>query len=623
MTTTTSEAQPVPSATLREGCAVIARGIKDQPRWFALAVLGSTLYGVMTGAMAWAIGYVTDRAVAPAIAAGHATAQQLLLIGGTLLAVLVLNTLGVIGRRLAGGTALFNLGADYRRRVTRQYLRLPLSWHHRHPSGQLLSNANADVEATWNIFAPLPMSLGVIVMLVFGLVQMLVIDPWLALVGLVVFPLLLAANLVFSARMSPRITRAQQLRAEVSEVAHESFEAGLVVKSLGREDHEARRFGEVSARLREANIEVGRTRGMFDPIIEAIPTVGTLAVLLVGSLRMRSQAITAAEMVQIAYLFSVMAFPVRALGWVLGDMPRSVVGWKRISAVLEAEGSMAYGEQLLPAAEPLAARTDGVDYAYDVPDDQGSVQRHLALRNVTVEVPAGATVALVGPTGSGKSTLTSLFLRLVDPDSGTVTVGGAQLRTLAHGALAEVAALVPQHTFMFDDTVRGNVTLGGAYSDEQVWRALAIAQADGFVRRLPLGLDTTVAERGATLSGGQRQRLSLARAVVRHPQLLVLDDATSALDPTVEQAILANLRQVSRNMTVLVIAYRLATIRLADHVVYINAGEVLGHGTHDELLQRCPGYLDLVSAYQREADERAAIAGAATPAPRTAEQVQR
>ena len=239
--------QPAPS-TLREGLAVVRRGIAGEPRWFALAVLGATVYGIMTGLMAWAIGWVVDKAVAPAIEARHVTTSQLWFIGGVLTAVVLVTVIGVVGRRLAGGIAMYNLGARYRRDVTRQYLRLPLSWHHRHPSGQLLSNANADVEATWNVFAPLPMAIGVLVMLLFGIVQMLIVDPFLAVVGLTVYPMLFVANVAFQRAMSPRVTRAQQLRADVSEVAHESFEAALIVKSLGREDHETDRFRTVTQR---------------------------------------------------------------------------------------------------------------------------------------------------------------------------------------------------------------------------------------------------------------------------------------------------------------------------------------------------------------------------------------
>ncbi len=603
---------PNPTAsTLRRGLGILALGIREQKRWFALSVVGSAVYGVMTGGTAWVIGRVVDDTIAPAVAARSVTTAQLTHAAMLLVAVVLLNVVGVIVRRVAAGIVVFNLGAIYRRRVTRQYLRLPLAWHHRHPSGQLLSNANSDVESAWNVFNPLPMAIGVVVMLVFAGVQMLVVDVFLAVVGFTVFPLLFLANIAFQRRMSPKATRAQQLRAEVSEVAHESFEAGLIVKSLGREDQEADRFRVVTHQLRDANIEVGRTRGSFDPVIEAIPQLGTLAVLLVGVWRVSTGNLSAAEVVQIAYLFSLLAFPVRSLGWVLAELPRSVVGWERVDAVLQARGTMTYGDARLPRTGASHLLVEDVTYAYaGETSDGGSRQRerHVAIDHVTLDVRAGGTTAIVGPTGSGKSTLTNVIMRLVDPDTGAVVLDGVDLRTVRRGGVAEVAALVSQQTFMFDDTVRGNVTLGLELSDDDVWAALRVAQGEEFVRALGKGLDTRVGERGTSLSGGQRQRVALARAVIRSPQILVLDDATSAVDPSVEQAILAGLRASSAGTTVLVVAYRMATIGLADDVVYVEEGRVVDHGTHDELRERCPGYEHLVSAYAREAAERAAVA---------------
>ncbi len=596
----------VPRSTLRKGAAVVARGMREQPRWFAVAVLGSAVYGIMTGAMAWVIGRLTETVIGPAVGARAVSTGQLWQIGLTISAVVLLNVVGIVLRRVGAGYAMFGLGAAYRQRVTRQYLELPLSWHHKHPSGQLLSNANADVEATWNIFAPLPMALGVVVMLLFGAVQMVVVDPLLAAVAMVVFPLLFAANALFQRRMSPQVTRAQQLRADVSEVAHESFEAALIVKALGREDQEAARFAAVTHQLRDANIAVGRTRGTFDPAIESIPTVGTLVVIAVGAWQASRGQVSAAEVVQVAYLFSVLSFPVRAFGWVLGEVPRAVVGWDRVNAVLQATGAMEFGDRSLPpgaSALPIAARS--VDYAYEVENASGGRDRAPVLQAVTLDVTAGGTTAIVGPTGSGKSTLAGLLVRLVDPNTGMVLVDGVDLRQLRHGALAEAAAFVPQQTFLFEDTVRGNVTLGLAVSDDQVWAALRLARAEGFVSALPGGLDTVVGERGANLSGGQRQRIALARAVVRNPRLLVLDDATSAIDPSVEQEILAGLRQAVAGTTVLVIASRMATIALADDVVFLSAGRVVDHGPHHELIQRCRPYADLVTAYARDAAERA------------------
>jgi ATP-binding cassette subfamily B protein len=597
-----------PSPTLRRGLRVVGHGIRQEPRWFALAVVGSALYGVTTVATATVIGKVIREIVGPAVSARTVSAGQLCRAGLMIAAVVLLNVIGIVVRRIGAGITFNNLCARYRRRVTRQYLRLPLSWHHRHPSGQLLSNANADVEATWMVFNPLPMALGVVIMLVTATVQMFLVDSVLAAIGLLVFPLLFVANLAFQRRMSPLVTRSQQLRAEVSEVAHESFEAALIVKSLGREDQEATRFTEVTSRLKDANIEVGRTRGLFDPAIEAIPTLGTLAVLAVGTARVAGGQLQAAEVVQIAYLFSLLSFPVRALGWVLAELPRTVVGWDRVEAVLQAKGTMRYGDGQLMSTGPSRVDADQASYSYDVSRQDGTVTKTSpAIRSVTLGVRAGGTTALVGPTGSGKSTLASLVLRLIDPDSGVIRLDGVDLREVARGGVPQAGCLVAQQTFMFDDTVRGNITLGLQVSDEQVWHALRVSQADGFVAALLSGLETRVGERGASLSGGQRQRIALARAVVRNPALLVLDDATSAVDPSVEQAILAGLRESGRGTTVLVVAYRMATITTADQVIYLEHGAVADQGTHQQLLARCAGYASLVTAYTREAAERAAV----------------
>lgn len=576
--------------------------MRAQPRATTFAVVGSVLWASATVGTAWAIGWVTDTVIEPAVQAGSVAAGGLWLIFGVLVAILAVNVVGVILRRVFATVAGFNLQADYRRGVTRKYLRLPLSWHHAHPSGQLLSNAHADVEATWQVFNPLPMAIGVVVMLVIAGTMMVLLDPFLAFIGLLVFPGLFLANVIFQRFMSPRITRAQQLRAEVAEVAHESFEAGLIVKSMGREDEETERFRTRTYELRDALIRVGRTRGTFEPVIEAIPTLGTLAVLGVGTWQVSRGELTAAQVVQMAYLFSILAFPVRALGWVLAEIPRSVVGYDRVQRVLRAEGSMPYGERTLPPrGGPASSALHDVVYRHE-----GEEQP--TIHGVSIEVEAGSTTALVGPTGSGKTTLTNLALRLVDAEEGSVCIDGIDARDLAHGQIPSVATLVAQQTFMFDDTVRGNVTLGEEATDESVWQALRIAQADAFVRALPAGLDAVIGERGGTLSGGQRQRIALARAIWRHPRLLVLDDATSAVDPSLEQAILAGLREAREGMTVLVVAYRMATILLADQVIYIEQGRVLDRGTHDELVGRCTGYANLVQAYAREAAERAAVA---------------
>ncbi|RVX39556.1 ABC-type multidrug transport system fused ATPase/permease subunit [Nonomuraea polychroma] len=591
-------ASKVTSAVMRQGLRVLGVAIRTEKAVFALAVLASAVYGGMTVASSWALGWATQHVLLPAFAEGEVASGALwtgvFLIVGTAL----LKAFGVAGRRILAGVMQYRMQARSRRDVTQQYLRLPLSWHHRHPTGQLLSNASADAEAAWAPLAPLPMALGVVVMLVTAAIAMVFTDLVLALVGFLIFPAIAVLNLVYQRRLSPLATRAQQLRAEVSEIAHESFDGALVVKTLGREDLETERFQRRAHELRDANIAVGRVRGLFDPMLEALPTIGVLAVLAVGALRLSGGSIDSGDLVQVAYLFTLLAFPIRALGWVLAELPRSVVGWERVQAVLEATGSMAYGDAATTSSGPAALEVRGVSYRY------GEAE---VLHDVTFDVPAGRTVALVGPTGAGKSTLVQLLVRLVDPDSGQVLLDGVDLRELAYGGVAASVALVPQQTFLFDDTVRGNIALGLETADEDVWAALRLAQADGFVARLADGLGTRVGERGATLSGGQRQRLALARAIVRRPRLLVLDDATSSVDPQVEARILYGLRDAAEASTVVVVAYRMATIALADEVVYLDHGRVADRGTHEELLDRCPGYRNLVTAYEREEAERAAI----------------
>jgi ATP-binding cassette subfamily B protein len=580
-------------AVVRRGLRHVGRAISEQRGMFTLAVLGSSLYGGMTVASAYVIGGVTERVILPSFREGRTTAGALTLAAVAIIAVAVFKIIGILGRRLFAGIMSYRLQADYRRRVTGQYLRLPLSWHQRHPTGQLLSNANSDVESAWFFVSPLPFACGALVMIAITVTALLLTDIWLALVGLVVFPLVFLCNVVYSQVMSPRMQRAQQLRAEVSEIAHESFDAALVVKTLGREDTETGRFQERAGQLRDGLVDVGRVRGLFDPMLEALPNLGILAILLVGAGQVADGGTSAGALVSIAYLFSLLTLPIRAIGWVLADLPRALAGFDRVTPVLEASGETPHGPDAAPRGTGGAtlAVTD-LDFTFD-----GA--HRTTLTGVTFDVTAGTTLAVVGPTGSGKSTLAGLLVRLVDPADGAVLLDGVDLRTLREGEVSSQAAFVPQGTFLFDDTVRGNVTLGGDYDDEQVWAALRTAAADRFVAALPEGLDTRVGERGASLSGGQRQRLALARAVVRSPRLLVLDDATSAVDPAVEQQILDALRATDPPSTVVVVAYRQATIALADEVVWLEQGRVLARGTHEQLLAEVPHYAALVRAYQQ------------------------
>ncbi len=585
-------------STMRDGFRVLGVAIRREKLVFALSTLGSVLFGALTVADAWVLGWSTDHALTPAFDKGTTTTHALVAVTALFLGVAILRAVGIVARRLGAGVMQYRMQAAYRREVTRQYLSLPMAWHQRHPTGQLLSNANSDVEAAWSPIAPLPMAVGTIAMMVIAVAQMLVTDVTMAVVGLLVFPLVILANITYQRLSSPLVTRIQALRSELSEIAHESFDGAMVVKTLGREVEETDRFRAKAHQLRDVGIRAGRVRAAFDPLLEGLPNLGILAVLGVGVWRVRHGQAGVGDVVTIAYLLMIVSFPIRSIGWLVGEFPRSVVGFERVHSVLDEGGHTSYGvDRLSEGDQGARLEIENLSYSY-VPG-----QRLLDGFDLVVE--PGRTVALVGATASGKSTLTALLMRLVDPDSGVIRVDGTDLRDLDRGALAEQAALVPQSAFLFDDTVRGNVTLGAEVPDDEVWAALRTAQADGFVAALPDGLGTRLGERGTSLSGGQRQRLSLARALVRRPRLLVLDDATSAVDPEVEQRILAAMRvsRIGSESTMVLVAYRKATIALADEVVFLAGGRVADRGRHEELLGRNEAYARLVNAYEAPSED--------------------
>ena len=420
--------------------------------------------------------------------------------------------------------------------------------------------------------------------------------------------------------MSPRVTRAQQLRADVSEVAHESFEAALIVKSPGPRGPGGRalRRGDRTSCATPTSRSVAR-RGTFDPAIEAIPTIGTLAVLAVGTCRVAAGQITAAEVVQIAYLFSILAFPVRALGWVLAELPRDGrrVGPRltpscsatrrhdlrrpRRARAGAAPATQAAGRRLRLRGQPRGRRRDRAQAR--------------GLSGVTLDVPAGGTMALVGPTGSGKSTLTNLVVRLVDPDSGEVRSTASTCARSAAAAFARSPRWCRSRPSCSTTPSAATSPSDRARPTTSVWAALRVAQGDGFVAPLPAGLDTRVGERGASLSGGQRQRIALARAVIRAPAAArPRRRHLSAVDPSVEQA---DPRRAARRPAAGRPCSSSPTGWPPSRSPTTSSTSRRGGSSTTAPTTSCSaaatGYQRLVTAYAREAAERAAVAADEEP----------
>jgi ABC-type multidrug transport system fused ATPase/permease subunit len=586
---------------------LIGRQLRLARREFTVGGLGTTLYAGMTILSSFVLGWITDRVLIPAVDAGNVAASTLAGAAAAIVGVAALRGTGITLRRSGAYYAQHRLQYRDRVAVTDRYLDLPVEWHRRHPTGQLLANANEDVEAASFIAAPLPMAFGVVMMLIGTAVILILTDPFLSLIGLLLGPILIGVNYTFQTRMRAVAARAQTLRAEVADIAHESFDAALVVKTLGRENDEVGRFGERSDELRDRMVEVGTLRAIFDPIIEALPNVGILAVLLVGAWQVERGLLSPGTLVTFAYLFRLVALPMRVFGWLLGELPRSVAGLNRVEAVLGETERVAYGLGRPSHLGGAGASATAIGYTYPESEyeDLGAHRRAVlgdqegrGVESVTLDIAPGKTVALVGPTGSGKSTVAHLLVRLFDPDTGRICLDGHTLVDLDREVLARSVSIVFQETFLFNDTIYNNITLDEPFPDEEVIRAARIAQADGFIQQLEDGYATVVGERGATLSGGQRQRIAIARALIRQPRLLVLDDATSAVDPAVESAILEGLRQL--DTTVVIVAYRRSSIILADEVIFVEDGRVIDRGTHEDLYVGLPAYRALIDAYEKE-----------------------
>ena len=583
-----------PWSVLRDGVRLIARFVRRHPISFAMAVSGAALYATAIIAASRVIGWVTDDVVVPVLDGGEDYSGLLLPAALAILAVALLKAVGIVIRRTGAGYLQLRTRQDLRNDLLDHQLSLKMSWFDRQSVGDLLAVADADVDQGTGVLGPLPYASGVILLLIGSFAMITLIDPWIGLGALLGLAIVIAVDIRGSWITYRMWEAVQEARGQVASVAHESFDGALTVKALGREHYVSDRFGRESDLLRDRLIAVNSTWTSYQTVIRALPQAITIVLIVVGALRIDAGLLTPGELVTVAYLLALLAFPIQLIGFVLWDLAGSQAGWKRIEAIFAAEDYIKYGElEATPdtGAAPVSSAAVGFSY-----DGDGVV-----FRDLSFDLEAGVTLAVVGPTASGKSTLSLLLARPWDPVSGAIRLEGRVLRSFAASELPGAVSYVAQDAFLFDDTVAGNIALGGAFSRDQVRDAAVMAGADDFIQDLPDGYDTVLGERGTTLSGGQRQRIALARALIRKPRLLILDDATSAVDPSVEASILRSLKSAELPSTIVVVAYRPASIRLADQVVYVDEKRVVAHGTHSELLSSTPGYARLVQAYEEDA----------------------
>lgn len=599
MTTT----ELTPWSLLRDGAGLITRFVRIHPAAFGLAVGGAALFAGAIVAAALVVGWVTDWAIIPVLDGGESPRGRLLPAAGAVVGVSVWKAGAIVVRRTAAGWLQFKTRQDVRNHLLGHQLGLRISWFTERPTGDLLAVADVDTDQGTGVLAPLPYATGVSLLVVSTLALITLIDPWLGLGALIGLGLIIVIDVRAAWVTYVMWEDVQRQRGVVSSVAHESFDGALTVKALGREDVEVDRLRRASQLLRDRLIRVNGTWVSYQAVLRALPPALIVVLLVLGAHRVQAGAVTPGDLVTVAYLLSLLAFPIQLIGFVLWDLSGSLAGWRRVQAVLDADQRVEYGTETArreAGPAPVSGREVGFGYPAGEP----------VLEGVELHLPAGATVALVGPTGSGKSTLALLLARMWDPASGEIRLDGRDLRAFARSQLPREVAYVAQQAFLFDDTVRGNITLGEPFTDPEVEAAARLAGAHGFIASLPRGYATPIGERGTTLSGGQQQRVALARALIRRPRLLILDDATSAVDPTVEREILRGLKGADLPSTVLVVAYRPASIRLADQVLFLDDGRIVAQGPHQRLLREVPAYARLVQAYEEDAAQRA---GEASP----------
>nr|WP_059013276.1 ABC transporter ATP-binding protein [Streptomyces specialis] len=493
-------------------------------------------------------------------------------------------------RRYYGGRLGIDVQHDLRTEMFRTITRLDGRRQDRLSTGQVVGRATSDLQLIQSLLFMMPMTIGNVMLFAVSLVVMAVLSPVLTLVALAVGPALWFVADRSRVRLFPATWVAQNEAGAVAGVVDGAITGVRVVKGFGQEEQETAKLRAAGRRLFAARMRNVRLTARYTPVLQAVPSLGQVAMLALGGWMATRGEITLGTFVAFSTYLAQLVGPVRMLTVILTVGQQARAGVERVFELIDMEPEIreAPDARPLPADAPATVEFDRVGFGYG--------EGRPVLRELSLRIDPGETLAVVGTSGSGKSTVSLLLPRFYDPDRGTIRVGGEDIRELTYDSLRAAIGLVPEDSFLFSDTIRANLAYGHPEAtEEQIVAAARAAQADAFIRDLPDGYDTVIGEQGLTLSGGQRQRVALARAILTDPRLLILDDATSAVDARVEHEIHGALRSVMAGRTTLLIAHRQSTLQLADRIAVLDAGRVVDSGTHEELVARCELYRRLLA----------------------------
>ena len=550
------------------------------------------ILGVVTGIFALATQVAVPAAGRSAIDAAIAGDRQALWIVAVLIAVFG------IGRLVFGGVyryQLFKLGwnveTDLRAIIYEHLTRLSFSYYDRTQSGQVISRANSDIRSVQLLLSFGPLISMNLLMFVMALGFMVYIHPWLALVALAPLPGVYWFGLKFRDRVFPLSWVSQARMADLATIVDENVNGTRVVKSFAAEERQIALLGRSAQRIQWANVEIAKSRSRWNPIIESLPRLGTAMVVLYGGWLAIEGVVSIGTLLAFSAYVIMLQVPFRMAGFVLMQGQRASAAAQRIYEILDEVPEITDSRTAVDITAPRGlVEFNEVGFGYN-PETP-------VLDGFSLRIEPGERVAIVGSTGSGKSTVARLLDRFYDTDDGSVRIDGTDVRDVTLRSLRHTVGLVLDEPFLFSASVHDNIAYGrpGA-SRADVVAAAQAAQAHGFIGELADGYDTVVGERGYTLSGGQRQRIAIARTLLANPKVLVLDDATSAIDVTVEEAIHQALQGLMANRTTIIIAHRLSTISLAERVVVLDEGRVANMGTHAELLATDPHYVEILARH--------------------------